>query len=150
MDFDCSEFAIGDADCPVGCAELDAVAWCEDSLFLAEDFDAEQPDRIVLDTPPVRRRHRKQVGLAIDSLNSSVTAFGNRELFASASEANHVAFFVFVGDRALGAREAAIHQDGLFGSERGYMTSGDQFGANGSVQFAALVVCRADDENALS
>ena len=52
--FDCSEIAIGNAECPVGCAELYAVASCEDSMFLAKDFDAEQPDRIVLDAPPVR------------------------------------------------------------------------------------------------
>ena len=100
---DCGKFAIGNAECPVGCAELDAVASCENPLLFSKDFDTEEPDRIVLDTPPVRRSHRQQVGLAIDSLNSSVIAFGNRELFASASEANHVAFFIIVGHRALGA-----------------------------------------------
>ena len=49
------ELAVGDAKGPVGRAELDAVASREYSLFLAEDFDAEEPDRIVLDAT-VRRR----------------------------------------------------------------------------------------------
>jgi transposase-like protein len=55
------ELAIGDAERSVGRAKLDAVASCEDSLLLAEHFDAEEPDRIVFDAPPVRRLHREHV-----------------------------------------------------------------------------------------
>ena len=69
--FDRGEFAVGKAERPVGRAELDAVASCEGALFFAEDFDAEEPDRIVLDAPPVGGVDREQVGVAIKCFDAA-------------------------------------------------------------------------------
>ena len=58
---------------------------------------------------PSARRDREQVGLAIDRFDAGVAAFGNRGLFASTGEADHIAFFIVVSDRPLDSRKAAIH-----------------------------------------
>ena len=72
--FDRGEFAVGDAKRAVGRAELDSIASCEDSLFFAEDFDAEEPDRIIFDAAPVGRLDRQQVGIAINSFDAGIAA----------------------------------------------------------------------------
>src|SRR5229473_660159 len=87
-------FAVGDAERPVGRAELYAVASCEYPMFLAEDLDAEQPDRTVFDAPSTARIDGKHIGVSIDCLDTPITSFGNGELFASARETNHITFFI--------------------------------------------------------
>ena len=107
--FDCSELAVGDAERPVGCPELDALSLCDGALLLAEDLDAEEPGGIVLDATAIGRRDREQVGLAINRFDAGVGVFGNRGLFASTGEADHIAFFIVISDRPLDSRKAAIH-----------------------------------------
>ena len=46
---DRGELAVRDAKGPVGRTELNSLSSCEHSLVFAEDFDAEEPDRIVFD-----------------------------------------------------------------------------------------------------
>src|SRR5216684_5940003 len=51
--FDRREFAVGDAERPVGRAELDTVPSCKDATLFAEDFDTEEPGRGILDASPI-------------------------------------------------------------------------------------------------
>src|SRR6266851_9033672 len=95
----------------------------------------------VFGAPPVRHPHREQVCLAINSFNAGVIAFGNRELFASTREADHIAFVVIVGRRALRAREPAIYEDRVLLPDERDMAADDQLRPNRFVQrssFAGL------------
>ena len=139
-----------DAERRVGRTELYAFASCEHALFFAEDFDSEEPDRIVFDAPPVGGVDCEHVGFAIDCLNATVAALGNLELFASAREADHIAFFIIVGHRALRAGDPAIYEDRVLLPDERDMAADDQLRPNRFVQLSAFVVCWADDENALS
>ena len=104
----------------------------------------------VFGAPPVRHPHREQVCLAINSFNAGVIAFGNREPFASAREADHIALVVIVGHRALHAGAPAIYEDRMLLPDERDMAADDQLRPNRFVQLAAFVVCWADDQNALS
>src|SRR5260370_14748053 len=79
-----------------------------------------------------------------------MSSLGNGELFASASKANHVAFFIVVSDRALRTGDISANQNRVFLPARIDVTTGYQLGPNGFVQLAALVVCRVyyQDERA--
>lgn len=147
--FDRGEIAIGNAECPVGCAELYPVSLCEDSLFFLKDFDAEEADRIVADGPP-GGSDAEDVLIGIDRLDSGVTILGDGELLAPTSEANHVAHFVVVRNGALRAREAAIHKDRVLLTLRFDMAASNQFSTNGPVKFASFLIGRADNQNALA
>ena len=52
---------------------------------------------------------RRILSFAINSLDAGVIAFGNRKLFVSTREADHIAFFIIVSGRALHAGESAIY-----------------------------------------
>src|SRR5216683_2384522 len=67
-------FAVGDAERPVGRAELYAVASCEYPMFFAEDLDAEQPDRIVFDAPSTACIDGKHIGVSIDCRDAPITS----------------------------------------------------------------------------
>src|SRR4029077_21146846 len=115
--FDRREFAVGDAERPVGRAELDAVAPSKDPLFLAKDFDAEQAGRIVFDAPSTACIDGKHIGVSIDCLDAPISSPRDSELFASASKANQVAFFIVVGDRALRTGDISANQNRMFWPE---------------------------------
>ena len=138
--FDCGELAVGDAKGAVRRPELDAVPSCDGALFFAEDLNAEQADRSVFDTPPTRHVNCEQVGVAMDRLDPSVAAFANRKLFAAAGEANHVAFFVVVGDRSLRPGEGAVYEDRVLSPGEGDMPADSQRRPNRFVQLAPFLV----------
>jgi hypothetical protein len=119
-------------------------------LFLAEEFDAEQPDRIVFDAPSTACIDGKQIGVSIDCLDTPITSLGNGELFASASKANHVASFIVVGDRALRTGDVSANQNRMFLPERIDVTTSYQLGSDGPVQFPPLVVCGAHYQDPLA
>jgi hypothetical protein len=79
-----------------------------------------------------------------------IGAFGDRELFASASESNHVALFIVVGDRALCAQEVSANQNRMLLPERIDVTTGYHLGADRSVQFPPLLVCGAHYQDPLA
>src|SRR5216683_2305375 len=102
-------------------------------MFLAEDFDAEQPDRIVLDAASTACIDGKHIGVSIDCLDAPVTSPGDGELFASASKANQVAFFIVVGDRALRTGDISANQNRVFLPARIDVTTGYRLGSFYSV-----------------
>src|SRR5260370_3183479 len=79
-----------------------------------------------------------------------MSSLGNGELFASASKANHVAFFIVVSDRALRTGDISANQNRVFLPARIDVTTGYQLGSDGSVQFPPLVVCGAHYQDALA
>ncbi len=119
-------------------------------MFLAEDLDAEQADRIVVDAPSAACIDGKQIGVSIDCLDTPMTSLGNGELFASASKANHVAFFIVVSDRALRTGDISANQNRVFLPAPIDVATGYQLGSDRSIQFSPLVVCGAHYEDPLA
>ncbi len=89
--------------------------------------------------------------IPIYGFDSPVAAFGDAPLFAAASEADDIVRFVVVGDRALGAGQPAVDEDiGVPLPDPVEIAARNEFGANYRVQFAPLLVARADDQNAFA
>ena len=119
-------------------------------MFLAEELDAEQPDRIVVDAPSIACCDGKHIGVSIDCLDAPITSLGNDELLAPAHETNYVALFIVVGARALRTGEISANQNRMFLPARIDVTTGYQLGSDRSVQFPPLVVCGAHYQDPLA